>query len=151
MSGASVCAVLSNTDLLKVNKGGLWGGRLTVGTADDCVIFFGRGSSIWSKLKARCAAVAVFGEHDCAGRRVRSGILNVQALNVAFIEPRAKNSPSNFQFYVALERRDVSSRAYECSGQIKPVNIMLQCKISTRIKIIYFGLSRTILPGDSIK
>uniref|UniRef100_A0A915K241 Protein kinase domain-containing protein n=1 Tax=Romanomermis culicivorax TaxID=13658 RepID=A0A915K241_ROMCU len=28
---------------------------------------------------------------------------------------------------------------------------MLQCKSSTRIKIIDFGLSRTILPGDSIQ
>uniref|UniRef100_A0A915KSP5 Protein kinase domain-containing protein n=1 Tax=Romanomermis culicivorax TaxID=13658 RepID=A0A915KSP5_ROMCU len=32
-----------------------------------------------------------------------------------------------------------------------PENILLQCKISTRIKIIDFGLSRTIFPGNSIQ
>uniref|UniRef100_A0A915KGJ7 Uncharacterized protein n=1 Tax=Romanomermis culicivorax TaxID=13658 RepID=A0A915KGJ7_ROMCU len=73
MSSTRVCVVPSNAELLKVDKGGLWGGRLTVGTVDDCVILVGCGNNIWSKLKAQRAAVAVFGELDHDGRRVRSG------------------------------------------------------------------------------
>uniref|UniRef100_A0A915L4X8 Uncharacterized protein n=1 Tax=Romanomermis culicivorax TaxID=13658 RepID=A0A915L4X8_ROMCU len=46
MSGACGCAVRSNAGVLKVDKGGLWGGRLTLGTPDDCAIFVGRGDSI---------------------------------------------------------------------------------------------------------
>uniref|UniRef100_A0A915KRC8 Uncharacterized protein n=1 Tax=Romanomermis culicivorax TaxID=13658 RepID=A0A915KRC8_ROMCU len=37
MSGACSCAVLPNPGVLKVDKGRLWGGRLTMGTAEDWV------------------------------------------------------------------------------------------------------------------
>uniref|UniRef100_A0A915HHC2 Uncharacterized protein n=1 Tax=Romanomermis culicivorax TaxID=13658 RepID=A0A915HHC2_ROMCU len=59
-----------------------------MGTADDCVIFVGGGSSIWSKLKVRRAAVAALGELD-RDRRDNLGFIDLSFKILPFCDGKS--------------------------------------------------------------
>uniref|UniRef100_A0A915HI20 Protein kinase domain-containing protein n=1 Tax=Romanomermis culicivorax TaxID=13658 RepID=A0A915HI20_ROMCU len=84
---------------------------------------------------------------------VRTRLLSIMDLSMTFTTKRRKIS--NFDFPAGLKGRGGMSSPTSSAGDdvvfLTPEHIMLQCKSSTRIKIIDFGLSRTILPGGSIQ